>query len=176
MKQLRLRMGLWAVVAAVSVGHGLVQAQTIPQDNSTQQRRGEALRIEKPQGSLSGPTVNRPGLPESMPQVIRDRLLEFEQRREQYLAQQLELVHQLHKVSDAERAQLREQLREQRQAWLEEAKKIREQARARLQEMKKELSNHGEVIEAAREQAREQIREQVREQIRDQVRERRGTE
>ena len=90
-----------------------------------------------------------------MPQVIRDRLLEFEQRREQYLAQQLELVHQLHKVSDAERAQLREQLREQRQAWLEEAKKIREQARARLQEMKKELSNHSEVIEAAREQARD---------------------
>jgi len=169
-------MGLWAVAAAVSVGPGLLQAQSIPQDNSTQQRRGEALRIEKPQGSLSGPTVNRPGLPESMPQVIKDRLLEFEQRREQYLAQQLELVHQLHKVSDAERAQLREQLKERRQAWLEEAKKIREQARARLLEMKKELSNHGEVIDAAREQARDQVREQVREQIRDQVRERRGTD
>jgi vacuolar-type H+-ATPase subunit H len=176
MKQLRLRMGLWAAIAAISVGHGVIQAQTIPQEDSVQQRKGEVLRIEKPQGSMSGPTVNRPELPEGMPQVIRDRLLEFELKREQYLAQQLELVHQLNKVSDAERAQLREQLREQRQAWLEEAKKIREQARARLQEMKKELSNHGEVIEAAREQVREQVRDQVREQIRDQVRERRGTD
>jgi len=124
MKQLRLRIGLWAVFTAISVGHGLLQAQPSPPENSTQQRRGEALRIEKPQSSLSGPTVSRPELPASMPQVIRDRLLEFEQRREQYLAQQLELVHQLNKVSDAERAQLREQLREQRQAWLEEAKKF----------------------------------------------------
>lgn len=176
MKPLRLKMRLWAVVASMAIGHGLVQAQPIPPDSEIQQRRGEVLRIEKPQGSLSGPGVNRTDLPTSMPQVIRDRLLEFEQRREQYLAQQLELVHQLHKASDAERAQLREQLREQRQAWLEEAKKIREQARARLQEIKKELSNHGEVIEAAREQAREQVREQVREQIRDQARERRGTD
>lgn len=155
---------------------GIILAQPVPQENPAVHRKGEVLGTKAQQGSLAGGPAERPELPETMPQAVKDRLRQFESKREQYLAQQLELMHRLNKVSDADRAQLREQLKEQRQAWLEEAKKIREQARARLQEMKRELSNHGEVLEAAREQVREQVRDKVREQIRDQTRERRGTD
>jgi vacuolar-type H+-ATPase subunit H len=172
MKQLRLRVSVLAAASALLVNSGYIQAQIASQEDPARQRKGEVLRTQTQEGSLGGPKTNRPELPESMSEVMRERLLQFEQKREAYLAQQLELLHQLHKASDSDRAQLREQLREQRQAWLEEAKKIREQARARVQEMKRELVNHSEVIEAAREQVREQVQEQVREK----VRERRGTD
>lgn len=172
MKRLRLSVSVMAAASALVVNSGNIQAQIASQENPARQRNGEVLRTQTQEGSLSGPKANRPELPESMSQVIRERLLQFEEKREEYLAQQLELMHRLHRASDSDRAQLREQLREQRQAWLEEAKKIREQARARVQEMKRELVNHSEVIEAAR----EQVREQVQEQLREKVRERRGTD
>jgi vacuolar-type H+-ATPase subunit H len=103
--------------------------------------------------------------------MIRERLRLFELKREAYLAEQLDLVRQMRGASNEERKRLREQLREQRQNWLDEAKQIREQARLRLQEMKQELANHSEVLEAARERAREQALEGA-----EKARERRGTD
>ena len=159
MKHLRLALGVLAVSAALAVGSGSLCAQSQPQEDQTQTRKGEVLQTGAQDGSLSGPAANRPELPETMPEAIRERLRVFEQKREEYLAKQLELARQFRGATDAERTELRERLREQRQAWLEEAKKIREQARVRLQEMKQELANHGEVIDAAREKVREQVRE-----------------
>lgn len=113
---------------------------------------------------MAGPAANRPEVPVGLSETLRERLRSFEAKREEYLAKQLELVRQMRESADPEaRTRLREQLREQRQDWLEEARKFREQARVRLQEMKRELSNHSEVIEAAREQVRERVQEQVRE-------------
>jgi hypothetical protein len=166
----------WSVLAAVvtlAAGTGSVQAQSQDEGEQDQTRERQVLYPPAREGSLSGPAVDRPKASENadLPAMIRERLRVFEQKREAYLAEQLKVLRQLRGATDAERAQLREQLREQRQAWLEEARKVREQARIRLQEMKRELANHSEVIEAARERAREQAREGAQN-----ARERRGTD
>jgi hypothetical protein len=173
MMHLELRWGVLVMALTLAANTGLVQAQAENEGEENQAREGQVLYPPGQEGSLSGPKANRPGVSENadLPLKIRERLRLFEQKREAYLAEQMKLMRQMRGATDAERAQLREQLRDQRQAWLEEARQIREQARLRLQEMKRELANHGEVIDAAREQARERAREGA-----ENARERRGTD
>ena len=91
--------------------------------------------------------------------TIRERLQSFEQLRKAYLERQRTLTQKLRGASEDERDMIRQQLRETRQQWLDQARQLREQARERLQELKERLPNHGEILDAAREQAREQVRE-----------------
>lgn len=159
--------------ALMLVSVGTARAQSEVEGDKPPTRSGQALYTEAQGSSLSEEPSDRPGLPEQagLPLMIRERLRLFELKREAYLAEQLDLVRQMRGASNEERKRLREQLREQRQNWLDEAKQIREQARLRLQEMKQELANHSEVLEAARERAREQALEGA-----EKARERRGTD
>jgi hypothetical protein len=106
--------------------------------------------------SLSGvtsPTGNdRPERPERsiLPQDVRVRLQEFEKLRENYLARQQELLRKLRGASDADRARIRETLREQREAWQEQARRFREDAQRRLEELKIELPRHREILDRVR--------------------------
>jgi hypothetical protein len=156
----------WSAVLALMFSVGVTGLQA-------DDRNGEVLYAAAQESSLGGDSLDRPGMHETagLPLMIREKLRLFEEKREAYLAEQLDLLRQLRGASSEERARLREQLREQRKNWLEEAKQIREQARVRLQEMKQELANHGEVIEAARERARERAAEGA-----ERARERRGTD
>ena len=168
MKRSRGTLGLLTVAVALAAGSMAATAQSGPQGNQEQQRNGAVVPTQPQQGSLEGPAANQNQPSEAVPQPTRDRLQEFGQAREEYLARLRELTHQMRGSSDAAREQLREQIREQHQAWLEEVNRIREQARERMQKMKDELLNHREMID--------EIRERTREQGRERLRERRGTD
>jgi hypothetical protein len=134
-------------------------------------------RVEQESGSESregpgGPGVlERPELPvgQGIALTIRERLQEFHQKREEYLRQQRELTRRLRGASEDDLEEIRARIREQRQAWLEEANRIREQARERVQQLREELPRHQEMIDAARERARERV-----EEARERALERRG--
>jgi chromosome segregation ATPase len=138
------------------------------------ERRGQELAPPDRGGPPDGVTTSRPDWAqlEGLPQTIRERLQEFHEKREEYLRLQRELRRELMGgATDADREQIRERIREQREMFFEEARKIREQARERMQELLDELPRHREMLEAARERAREQI-----EEARERIRERRGTD
>ena len=138
---------------------------------TAQERVGQVLDSEPREGPERPSVSERPELPvgEGISLTIRERLQEFHQKREEYLQQQRELARQLRGASQDDLEAIRARIREQRQAWLEEANRIREQARERVQQLREELPRHQEMIDAARERARERV-----EEARERALERRG--
>jgi septal ring factor EnvC (AmiA/AmiB activator) len=91
----------------------------------------------------------------AIPAEVRQRLIEFERVREAYLARQKDLLRRLRGATDSDRQKIREQLREQRDTWLEQARQFRDLAQRRVEELKLELPSHQELLDRARERARE---------------------
>jgi hypothetical protein len=92
---------------------------------------------------------------------LRERVRNFEQLRLRFLEQQRELTQQMKGASASEREKIRQQIRENRQEWVEQARQVRERARERVEELKESLPRHGDLLEAARERARERARDGV---------------
>jgi hypothetical protein len=89
----------------------------------------------------------------NLPEDVRQRLLEFEKLRESYLAQQREMLSKLRGATDQDRARIREQIRESRETWLEQARRFRQEAQRRLEDLRSQLPGHREALDAARERA-----------------------
>jgi hypothetical protein len=156
------------------LGANILEAQTNSSQAKAAGRGGEVVHGSVPVGApVELPAVTRHELwdQDRVPQTVRERLREFQQKREEYLKQQSELARKLRGATDTDREQIRELIKEQRQVWLEEARKIREQARERLEELRDELPRHRELLDAARDKSRERAREAA-----EQARERRGTD
>jgi hypothetical protein len=169
----RSEAGCLVVVVFLGLGHVLA-AQTNSSQDTVAGRQGEVIHGPVPgEAPVELPSVTRQELwdQDRVPQTVRDRLRAFQLKREEYLKQQSELARKLRGATDTDREHIREMIKEQRQVWLEEARKIREQARERLEELKDELPRHKELLDAARDKARERAREAV-----EQARERRGTD
>lgn len=91
----------------------------------------------------------------NLPQEVRQRILEFEKMRETYLAQQKELLRKLKGSTEEDRQSIRDQLRDQREAWLEKARRFRDEAQQRMEELKAQLPDHAEALAPAKERAAE---------------------
>jgi len=159
---------------ATAIGLGLVawtgfaQTTTNTAPKIVPERVGRVLQPPAPAGTApTSPLADRPVRSERqpLPQDIKDRLQRFEQLREAYLAEQKELLRRLRGATDEDRDRIRQLIQERREAWLEKLRTLREEARERLADLKQTLSQHQEVLDAARESAQERAAE---------VRDRRG--
>lgn len=93
-------------------------------------------------------------LRQQLPADVNAAVREMKQAREKYTAQKRELKKALAGCTDAERQQLRDQLRE----IAKEQARDREQLRDRLQELRESVPTHRELMEQARERAGERAR------------------
>src|SRR5262249_3324056 len=105
--------------------------------------------------SGSGAGLNRPPRlerPDLAPEV-KVRLARFAESREAYLAKQQELLRKLSGATDADREQIRKQLQQLRDDWLDRAKAFREDARTRMRELQSELPRYRDSLKDAQEGA-----------------------
>ncbi len=106
------------------------------------------------------PRPDRPGRPDiqppvrpELPQEVKDLIAQFEQARQDFLASQKELFEQLRNATtDEERAQIREQLKAAREAWMEQTKELRQQIREALQQLRQQVPTREEILQRVREQ------------------------
>ena len=137
-----------------------VHAQT---NAPTDDRSGVVITTDRLDDALAVPSdlIPRPEREErpELPAEIRDRILQFENLREAYLARERELIQRVRGATEEDRDRLREQLKELREDWLRRARSIREEARERQRELLRELPKHREALEQAREQALDAARE-----------------
>ena len=92
-------------------------------------------------GTIVRPVLDRPALPAEVAALIA----EFEKQRDAYLQAQRDLLKQLKGATDEERARIREQLKAQREAWLEQTKAIREDIRKKMEELRDKLPNRKDI-------------------------------
>jgi hypothetical protein len=105
-----------------------------------------------PPGQANKP--DKPGRPE-YPDSIGKMLEAIKVAQSKFLADQKDLQGQLKKATAAaQREQIRTELREKREAFLEQQKEMREEFRKRISELKEQLPDHGDVINAAKEQTK----------------------
>ena len=164
----------WWLLALWLIGSGICLGQTTgtnAEPKRTSVSDGQVLLPDS--GTWSGSTdasiTGRPERPEAalLPQEVRQRLAEFEKLREQFLSRQRELVRKLQGASDEDREKIRETLRAQREAWLEQAKRFRDDARQRLQELRAQLPGHREALDAATDRRSDANRDGVRDRPRE---------
>ena len=158
------------IVLALILLMGLLRSQVSAQTDTNAPTVTDATRLSRvlqppadsSTDSLVSPSATvRPERPEQqrLPQDIRDRLEQFERVRAAYLAEQRELQRRLRGATDADRDQIREQIRERRAAWLEQFRAFRQEARERLTELRDALPGHREALDAARDNARQKAEE-----------------
>src|SRR5439155_23945509 len=105
-------------------------------------------------------TPDRPDVPKhpERPQVpgqpiqsqqMKDLVRDFQVARQAFLKQQRELKSQLHTADDAQRAIIREQLKENLHQWLEQQKAQIQELKDQAKEMNR-VSNLREVLEAGK--------------------------
>ena len=96
------------------------------------------------------PERNRPVLPDDVKALIQ----KFDSERDTFLKAQEDLRKQMKDASKDKRDDLREQLRTNREKWLEEQKQLREDIRDRLKELTDKLPSHRDAIDDAKEGAK----------------------
>ena len=91
------------------------------------------------------------------PEPVKTLIMNFDATRDKYLADQRALLAKLRGATPEERAKIREQLQDNRQAFLAELKSFREDLRKDLQALKGEISHREflRIIDAARDAARD---------------------
>lgn len=95
---------------------------------------GTGRLLHQPAGS------NRPADP-VLPADVKALVQQFQTDQAGFIAQRQKLLDELKQASAADRAAIRDQLRDLRNKWLDEQKQLREDIRQRLQEIKDQLKN-----------------------------------
>lgn len=103
-------------------------------------------RTEKPRPPSSATAVDRPET--VRPAELKNLIERFQTEREQFLARQKQLALQLRQATDEQRAELREQMRDNLDQWRELQLEFRTQLRDRAIELRRELQGQlREVVE-----------------------------
>jgi hypothetical protein len=138
---------------------------TQPTVTNTRDRQGQVVPVDQLEMNavdvrpiVSGPNALTP--------EIKEKLRTFEQFAKAYLREREELRKKFEGASEAERARLRELLKQQYEAYLERARLVREQFIERQRQLMRELPSHREILDNARERARDQLRDTTRERRR----------
>ncbi|MGC8743134.1 MAG: hypothetical protein ACP5T0_04575 [Verrucomicrobiia bacterium] len=122
-----------------------------PPTDGMRHRPGKIILPPRPEPP-GRPGIEPPVRPE-LPQEIKDLIAQFEQAKQDFLTAQKDLLEQLkNATTDEERAQIREQLKAQRDAWLEQTKELRQQIREALKELRDKIPTRQEVLDRVREQ------------------------
>jgi hypothetical protein len=169
MKRLLKAGSVILVLSCLAVLSLSAQTSTNDPPKGNSDRSGQVLQPPsdaETAGAMPSAGADRPRRA-NLPLEVQDRLVKFERMREAYLAEQKDLQRRLRGAAEQDRDQLRAQIRERREAWLEQAKAYRRSAQERLDELKEALPGHRDALDAAREQAVDRLKE---------TRERRGSD
>jgi len=151
-KSLAVGLGLCLLIPAAS-------AQILPGTTNIANRVGQVILPERlwPDNSSANPSSLRPlrqDIRPDLPAEVKSRVVRFESFRETYLARQEELLRKLRGATDADRDQIRRQLQQLREDWLDRARAFREEARTRMRELRDtELPKYREALTDAKEGA-----------------------
>jgi hypothetical protein len=103
--------------------------------------------------NLSTDTVNTRPANSDRPVLsseVKERIRAFEKAREAYLEKQRELERRFKGATDEQRERIREQIKDRRDAWLEQHKQFKEDMRERLRELKRELPSLRKALDESR--------------------------
>jgi hypothetical protein len=108
---------------------------------------------------VSAPTLDTPARPELPGQPtpsadLRDLVKDFQTARESFLKQQQDLMAQLKTASKAEREALRQQVRENLDAWLEQQKAQIQDIREQAREIKNNVPSISDVVDSGKGEGR----------------------
>ncbi len=148
--------------------------QTNISTSSGVKREGQVVSPEKLTVTDTTPATSlRPARAErqQLPAVVEDRVQHFRTEARAYLVQQEQLKKKLAGANDKERAAIREQIKQLRSQWLEQAREMRKEFRQRQQELMEKLPDYREVIDSARNAAQQQAL-----QAQQEIRRRRGSD
>lgn len=120
---------------------------------------------ERPVVIAPTPAPDRPDLPQdphrSTPskqlppsETLRSLVKDFQSARQAYLKQQRSLLDQLKQSTAEEREAIRQQLKENLQAWLEEQKMHIQELRDQARDIRNNVPAIGDVIDAAKDEGR----------------------
>lgn len=102
--------------------------------------RDQGRKIGRPEKPRPGGSVTAVDRPESLqPGELKTLIERFQTAREQYLQRQKLLAVQLRQATDEQRAELREQMRENLDGWREMQLEFRSQLKDRAIELRREL-------------------------------------
>ena len=152
LKSMMVGLGLCLLIPAAS-------AQILPGTTNIASRVGQVILPERllPDNSSANPASLRPPRQDIRPELpasIKLRIVRFENLRETYLARQEGLLRKLRGATDAERDQVRRQLQQLRDEWLDRARAFREEAKTRMRELRDvELPKYRESLTDAKEGA-----------------------
>jgi Skp family chaperone for outer membrane proteins len=86
------------------------------------------------------PSAKDHGYP-ALPDDVQSLVQKFQGDQTSFITQRQQLLDQMKQASGADRAKVRDQLRDLRNQWQEEQQQLRQQIRDRLQELRAELKN-----------------------------------
>lgn len=141
-------------------------AQTNPTTSSTI-RSGNVLAPDRPtavDANVSATTAVRPNRPErpALSPEVQNRLERFKLDARAYLAQQEALKKRMYGANEQERAELRQQLRLLREAWLERAREMRQEYRDEKQRLERRLPGHRELFDDLKRDANDELKSGTR--------------
>ncbi len=104
-------------------------------------------------GSGNGNSSNKKGHA-AYPDQVKKMLDDIKAARAKFLQEQKDLQNKLKDASEADRDQIRQQMRDKRDQFLEQEKDMREEFQRRVNDLKSQLPNHGDVIDNAKDGAK----------------------
>jgi hypothetical protein len=161
----KYRWGCRGWVAVVWLGGLAAQSAEAPatpdngkakgRDKTPIAQRGVIIPRETPNNPQDKPgRGNRPDKTQPAADV-KQLVAKFQKARDTYLEEQQALLNQLKTASEAKRAVIRDQLRDNLEQWKEQQKDLLREQRERAQELKRELqADLGKVVDEAKGEGR----------------------
>jgi len=185
LKELITIMAILGLAAAVAAGQDASTVQTDPslRDPGSQVRPVERPNLDGVTRPADRPMAERPAerperperpdrpkrpehvrdIPKAVlqhaPDALKKMIHRLEEARHAYLERQKELLKQARNATDEEKEAIRDQLKDNREGFLERTQTLRREIHQRVHELRDKLKDRREVIDAARDDKREQTRE-----------------
>jgi hypothetical protein len=124
--------------------------------NDAQPAKNGQDKSAKPNPRGDSENSDKPGRTD-YPDQVKKMLDAAKAAQVKFLNDQKDLQRKLKDATEAEKDQIRNEMRDKRDAFLEQQKEMREEFRKRVTELKDQLPNHGDVINAAKDQGKDKV-------------------
>jgi hypothetical protein len=115
--------------------------------------------LDRPAGKPGAKPRSRIEEAELSPDQIKRMLDDFKGAQARFVAEERRLQRKLQNSSADARDKIREEIKEKREAFLEQQKNFRDEVQKRTAEMKDQLKDHKDLINEAKDQTKEKIRQ-----------------
>jgi Skp family chaperone for outer membrane proteins len=134
----------------------LTSNAALGQDTSSQKAVAARAKPGIGKGIPTSPHPDKPGHRDYAGKVLKLQQ-EMEAAKTKFLDDQNNLQLKLREAKAAQRDLIRAEIRDKREAFLEQQREQREELKQRIAELRDSLPSHGDVIDAAKEQAKDKV-------------------